>query len=42
MAMSEDKRGKQDIQAYRRRDLGYGGKQEPDDTLVNRRHARKL
>ena len=40
--MSEDYVNKEDIQTYRRRDLSYGGKNEPDNTLMNEDHIRKL
>lgn len=40
--MSQDERhSNQDAQTYRRRDLGYNGKQEPDDTLMNVHHISK-
>jgi hypothetical protein len=35
--MSEDERHKEEIQTHRWRDLGYDGKQDPDDTLTNER-----
>jgi hypothetical protein len=36
------KRDIQRLQTYCRRDFGYGGKQEPDDTLWDRHHISKL
>jgi hypothetical protein len=36
------RRCNQDAQTYRRRDLGYNGKQEPDDTLVNEHRIGKV
>jgi hypothetical protein len=42
MAMREDARRRQDTRTYRRWDLGYGGDQEPDDTLMNENHINKV
>ena len=38
MEMSDNEERKKYVQRYRRRDLSNGGKQEPGDTLMNRRH----
>jgi hypothetical protein len=38
MAMSDNEKHKEYVSKYRRRDLGNGGKQEPGDTLMSKRH----
>jgi hypothetical protein len=39
---NEDERCKQYAQTYRRRDLGHGGDQEPDDALINKHDNSKF
>jgi len=38
MAMSDNDERKKYVQRYRRWDLSNGGKQEPGDTLMDKRH----
>lgn len=38
MAMSDNEERKEYVQIYHRRDLSNGGKQEPGDTLMKKRH----